>query len=290
MGVVISRTARRNIDLLTLMVLYGIASLLGAWLFMADYHALARGAPDHLGWLSLIMITCGVADAVSVVLLQRAMCSGHHGVVWTMSKSGFVLPFLASIWIFGEPAKPFKLVSLGAIVASVICFGLVNTDEAPVPAPAGAPASLRARGGRSWFVLALTALFITGLVQAFATVPSQWAGWSDRGHLRIPIYYIGVTAGYGTISFFVRRKWDFRVLPWALLVSVTALFSLVLIFKSLDSLKSVNLISLSYPVGMGVCITTFALYSLLVLREAVRPLYVVAMLLGIAGVVLGALQ
>jgi multidrug transporter EmrE-like cation transporter len=52
----------------------------------------------------------------------------------------------------------------------------------------------------------------------------------------------------------------------------------------------VNLISLSYPVGMGVCITTFALYSLLVLREAVRPLYVVAMLLGIAGVVLGALQ
>lgn len=299
MGAVISRTARRNIDLLTLMIFYGIASLVGAWTFLARYGELGEGGlPDKLGWLSVIMVTCGVADAVSVVLLQKAMRAGHHGVVWTMSKSGFVMPFLASIWIFHEPATPFKLGSLGAILASVICFGLVSATSVPAavpvvgaaPGPAGGSTSLPSRAGRSWFILALTALVITGAVQAFATFPSQWTNWHDRGNLRIPIYYIGVTAGYLVISLFVRRQVDFKVLPWALLVSVTALFSLVLIFYSLDTLNKVDMTSMSYPIGMGVCITAFALYSLLILREPVKPLYVVALLLGIAGVALGAMH
>jgi multidrug transporter EmrE-like cation transporter len=290
MGTVISRTARRKIDLLTLMAAYGAVSLVGAWVFMVDYHELARGVPDRLGWLAVIMIGAGVLDSAAVVLMQRAMCTGHHGVVWTMSKSGFVLPFLTSMLFFGERSTTFKLASLLAILASVVCFGIVSASNEPIlPPAAAAPAAGPARSARSWYLLAMGSLLITGLVQSIATVPSQWQGWADSCHLRVPIYYIGVAGGYGVISLLLRHRPTLKVLPWALLVSVTTLVSLALIFYSLDTLKKVDMTSMAYPIGMGVSITAFALYSLLVLREPVRPLYVIALLLGVAGVALGAL-
>jgi multidrug transporter EmrE-like cation transporter len=289
MGFVISRTARRNIDLLTLMLFYGLICLAGAWVFMTNYRQLMGPLPDRLGWLSAIMIVIGVLDAVCIVLLQRAMRGGHHGAVWTISKSGFVLPYLTGIWVFGEPATASRLASLGSILASVVCFGLVSASICK--APAAEPDPTCRPQVRSWFILSLVGLFLTGFLQSIAIVPSQWMGqgWTDRGNLRIPIYFVGVAVTNIAIFLIYRRRMSLQALPWALLVSLTALLSLVLIYFSLDRLMSVHMTSMCYPVGMGVCIITFAIYSLLILREPVRPLYVVALLLGVAGVALGAL-
>ena len=296
---ILSHTARRQIDIVALMALSAVTTLGLAWAVLVDYPALAEAAPQRLGQMSALVIVSGVLNSMGALLVQKAMRFGHHGMVWTMSQSGFILPFLTGVVLFSEPAAPVRLAGVGAILASVVCFGVVHSGRGGAPA-AGAPASADPAGPaqagpadpptRSWFALAVLALVALGLVQALATVPSYWKGWTDRGHLRVPIYYIGVAGGFVGAMLLRKRRLSWRIVPWALVVSVNALFSVTLIFKSMDCMAPARMISMTYPIAVGTCMAAFAAYSLFVLREAVRPLYIVGLLLSIGGVVLAALR
>ncbi len=134
------------------------------------------------------------------------------------------------------------------------------------------------------------ALAVHGVIQSLATVPSHWQGWEDNAHLRLPIYYFGVACGYVLVSLLLRRRPTWKVVPWALAMVIIAFVSLKLVFYSMDQLHIVQMVSMVYPIGTGTSITLFALYSLLIIREPARPLYVVAMCLGAVGVALSAIK
>ncbi len=126
-GMVFSHTARYKLDILSLMTVFGVLSMFlawGEWGYHVYQRTISPSATSRVWEMGLLLFGSGVLDVASVLSVQKAMQIGHHGAVWTISKSCFIVPFLTGVVLFSEPAAPFQIAGFATIIASVMVFGL----------------------------------------------------------------------------------------------------------------------------------------------------------------------
>jgi drug/metabolite transporter (DMT)-like permease len=256
-GVLYSTVSRKKLDFAVVMSVTTALNSLLCWLFFVDYEKLAeQGAPITLQ-LTGIMFLVGILSSLAFIIVLHAMKDGHHGIIWTISQSAMVIPFLVGILLFNEPLLFWNGGGMLLVFFSFLIFGL-KKNAATIENPASSS---------KWFWLSLSSFFVLGAAQAFSTVPSYWPGWGDAANLRPPLMSAGFALGYSAVMFF-RKKWpNQETLKYSLLIVVFTLPSYFTAYWSMDALAAFNKVSLVYPVSVGISIVGFSFYSLGFLRE-----------------------
>ena len=277
-GAALSQGARRGVDPIGLFGLASIFILVGAWAILPDYGELVAGPPQRLIELAAVVIAGGAIVAAGTVCVQLGMGRGHHGVVWTISQSALVIPFVAGIAMFGEPFVIHRGLGVALVVASLALLGAAK-EQAEHDAA-------RPRTRVSWFGFALLALVLLGISQTCMSVPSHWDDWQDTANLRVPLLAIGRVSPM-LVLLAVRRPRLNRaaILPVAYL-TFNGICSHQILFIGMDKLRAADMVSIAFPMAVGTCIVAFAGYSLLIIRESVSRRRLLGIAAGIAGVTL----
>jgi drug/metabolite transporter (DMT)-like permease len=276
-GVIMSMLARRGIPYTAMTAPSMAFSATAAWLFVADHSLLLSGNIARLGPLTIIMVASGVLSGLGINAISAGMRRGHHAAVWTIGQSALVVPFLAGVLLFGDRAPLLKCAGVVSVLVSVAAFGLGGA----VPQ---APGRTYTRG--AWFAFAVTALLCMGVHQVLSIVPSYWRGWEDSAHLRIPLVMSGSAITHAALCMVNRVRVQFSILKWAIGMCVIILPSLVCIYRAMDLLSAHNLTAIVYPVAVGTCVVSFALYSALIVREHIDRYRAIGIVCGLAGIVL----
>jgi len=225
-----------------------------------------------------ILLAAGSLNALGMLTVQRAMRTGHQSVIWSVSQSALVIPFLAGIVFFNEKLTMLHIIGISSLLISLAAFGFARSHSTDTPAdePVKSP---------SWFLLAIITLFIYGIQQTMMTIPSHLAAFADTAHIRIPI----VALGNGMVYFSIwgkrpvlPTKHIFMLAAFTSIVGITSSFCL---FHGLDNLAKSGMASVGFPIAVGTCISGFAIYSIVVLRESCTRLHIVGIATGLIGVV-----
>jgi drug/metabolite transporter (DMT)-like permease len=251
-GAVQQRAVRSGLDIVQFMLVGAAGVALGSWILCADWQViLAGGGCARLGQLSLAMGLAGVANALGFLLMCQAMRRGSPTVVWSLTQSAMVLPFLAGILGWGDPCPPSAALGIALLLGGIVMLGRRGGDAA---------------GGRDgvWLALVLASIVLVGGGQILAGLPSRWPGWQDAAGLRIPLqasanllFLLAWTAWQG-------GRWPtggaWRLgLAWAAVV----LGGMVLLFIGLDACAGVGMLAAAYPIAVGTCIVAFTLWNVL---------------------------
>lgn len=256
-----------------------VAAVVGATLYVR-WTPLLAGAATRTGTLVAVMAASMLLNVSGFLLVQRALRRGHQAGTWTVAQSAMIFPFLAGVALWGDSLSPARVAGFVAILAGIAAIGRGRAVVA-----GSHPAS---HGGR-WFGLALLAFGLLGGQQVLTHVPSHWADWSDVANLRPTIMFVTGALAYGTLTVWTRAWPGRREALLAALGAVIALTSQACLFAGMDRLSGAGLGAIVYPAAIGVCILTFALYSLLVLREPTSRYHWLGLACCIAGIAVIAL-
>jgi len=279
-GILHSRVARGGLSFPGYGVATSVVSAAAAAVLYVRWTPLLGGAATRTGALAAVLGGSTLLGVLGFLLIQRAMRRGHQAGTWTVAQSAMVFPFLASVILWHDELSTARVVGFLAILAGVAAIGrgraVIAGDHAARP------------GGR-WFGLALMAFGLLGGQQVLTHVPNQWADWTDTANLRAAITFAAGALGYGVVTVW-KRAWPGRR-EWllALIGACIGLASQGCFFSGLDCLSAIDLGAIVYPTAIGVCILTFALYSLLVLGEPTSPYHWLGLACCIGGILVIAL-
>lgn len=255
-GVLYSTVARKKLDFAAVMSVTTALNSLLCWLFFVDYEKMANQPPGTVLRLAGIMFMVGILASTAFIIMQRAMKDGHHGIIWTISQSAMILPFSVGILMFHEPLLFWNGGGMLFVFFSFFLFGIQKNEKT----------SSRPKNSK-WFWLSLLTFFVLGSAQSLSTIPSYWPGWVDDANLRPPLMSAGFAIGYTAIMLSRKNRPTKETLKYSLLIICTSLPSYFASYASMDALSPFNKVSLVYPVGVGISIVGFVLYSLIILRE-----------------------
>lgn len=274
-GVIYSLAARRQWDFLNLMTVNSILTFSAAALIFPRWHAI--GTQAGLVPLVWILILAGVFQAVGMLLMQKAMQTGHHAVAWTLSQAAMVIPFFSGFIIWHDALSLLKWAGLAMILSAVIFFATANRKKS-----GGTP--LPSHQGRFFLGLALAAFAAIGIQQTLVGVPSRWAGWTDTAALRIPLLSLGSLVTFLILCAARKRFEAGPMLKMAVLMLILGLPGHYFIFNGLDAWARIGMAGAVYPIAIGVCVTAFAGYSIFFIREKTTLSHYIGILAGIAGI------
>ncbi len=279
-GVFFSRAARNGMDFISLMAFTSILTTLVSSALFPDYHLLLNDPSPSCFRAVIPMLSVGLISVCGAVLLNKAMRLGHHGASWALSQSALVVPFLFGVIVWGDDVSLQNIIGLMIIIISILFFASAKNDaETP-----------KTKNTLQWLVIAITSLLFIGAQQTVMTLPSRWAEWTDLARLRIPLIQAGALLGYNLIILFRKKRIDWTVWRMAILLALTFIVSQFILFKTLDRFAEISRAAIVFPVGIGVSMILFSLYSVAVIREKMTGYHLAGIVTGITGVILVALK
>ncbi len=201
----------------------------------------------------IVMLAAGITIAGGMLLMIKAMKIGKPDIVWSICQSSLVVPFSLAIIINGEKLTLWNILGIIAILSGIILFG---QQRNPKTAQAGndSPA-------KGWFVLTLIAFAVTGCGQYCFSIPSFWSGWSDMYGLRIPLQSVGGLALFSCLLVSPNTtKPTKSIWLYGLAFAALTYAGRFTLYKSIDALGALNMISIAYPVCLGLSIVGFVAY------------------------------
>jgi hypothetical protein len=288
-GVVSSHAAQRGANyalvqwLTNLFSMLAVTGLLLAAGGTSLRDAFLPEAPRRAAALSIFAF--GFINYYMLAVMNEAMRRGPHGLTWTITQSGFILPFLMGGILFPEKAG-WTLLRVAGIVA--ILFNVFVDGLSKRAGDDAAPAT------KGWFPLAFAALLLCGANQCFVNLPSYWEESRQLPVMgRMAWSGIGAFAGLATHAIFsegprrLAAAWpEFRVAAAgaATITVVNTVVSLKLYYVCMDRLAAANAGAIALPLMVGACFCGFFLYSAFVLRERTTTLQKIAFAGGLAGI------
>lgn len=266
----------------TICAFYALATLFavpGAWIFCYRPAGWATTV-SRLDDLVLVLLGACLLNCAGQACLVYGMQCGHRAVTLAIAQSAMVLTFCASILFWGE--RP-GVIGLGGLLV-VLCGICILSATRHAPA---------ATFDRRWFFCATASFLLIGAGQILTIWPSYWVGWNDDAQLRTPLTLSISCAIYLSAMLFLRdRPIQSHLLP-AVLWAIGAVSAFLMLFRVLDQLAVAGSAGCAFPVGIGLSLLGFALYSHLRLREPFSRQTVLGLgcvLAGIAAIVVHVIE
>lgn len=275
-GIIFSYAVRKSLNFFAIMAVSTFIGTVLFGIFQSRPTLIFNGSISRLPELILAMVSSGAIGTIGVILLQRAMRIGHHGVVWTISQFAFIFPFLFGVLVHHEPLTGMKQWGILIILISVLAIGMGDSRQ-PV------------RAGGSWiiwFSLSLAAFAVLGIHQTVALVPNFWPNWDDEANLRGFLLNSGFFISYLIVLLATRGRLDRGTIKLGLLSGIIVFVSPITLFGAMDVLEKYKMLSMVFPLAVGICIVAFVSYSALFLKERSSSITLIGVGAGIAGLVL----
>lgn len=282
-GIVSSHAAKRSLNL---GIIQCAASIVLAILTfaLAGGNIVWRGEGQEL-WINFFVFLAGAGNFIVFLLLERAMRYGHNGLIWSIVNSALIFPFLMGIVIFGVDASACRWLGAAAIVAGIFTAKMKKSDE-----------TAQANGNKACLLWTLAAFIAAGITQSSVNVPSYLDGIDHISNLQKGfVMQLGmIAASVTTLPFMsdmkeLKRDWMPTLGMSLFLTVMNGLFLCVFLYRSCDMLQEAGAGAIAYPVIVGVTITAFSLYSVIVLKEKLSVMTVISTILTVCGVVMVAL-
>ena len=202
--------------------------------------------------LASFIFVAGFLNSLGQMMVHNAMKRGDHAPIWAISQSALIFPFLVGIIFFHNSGTAGQWFGTMLIVAGILI-----------------PQTKEIRNISGWFISALTAFFIFGLVQTLYNIPSQLCNSVDMAGARPLSAICGSTIGWLMIAGYSRTSlhFDRNTLLVACIMALVQLGALRMFFVSLDALAAVNCGNIAFPLMTGANISAFAAYSIFIRKE-----------------------
>lgn len=273
LGVIFSKVADKGEDVISFTTVSAFFSVLFS-LFFINWGTVFNTPTPRMGTLTGIMLAVGTLNMLGAYVLIIAMKKGHKGITWVIGQSAMMIPFLASVVIWGNAVAGSGILGIILIVTMIGIMGAFQKNDN------------KQKYNHVWLLLSLSVFVMYGVQQTISTIPSRWYGWEDVNNLRVPLNMLG---GFlcQEIMFVWGKK---RVTKSSLLYGAVAAAFILLgshfVFLSLDTLSDSALLPFVYPLAIGLSIGGMSVYSYVFLKEKLRPMQITGLLLGLAGIIL----
>jgi drug/metabolite transporter (DMT)-like permease len=238
------------------------------------------------GHAQLIVAACCMASGMvnfwMLELMSAAMQRGPNGIVWAIIQSATIIPFIMGFLFFGVSFNVVKGCGIVLVIIALTLFGLSKDNS-------GATSN-------TWLLLAFSAFFVCGIQQTVSNIPS----YSEDTRQVISVFK-SMMGSIGTlisalICNAIRRIpiprlfmencrrgifWKYIILSEGIGLFV----SYFLYYNGMDALGRAGLGNVANPLMVVSCIVGFVIYSVLFLRERLRPLQCIAIAACVAGAV-----
>ena len=247
-GIVLSRFASKKLAVISYGFLQTLLTGIAA-LFLVDFKNI--GLHDIYILLAFIF-SAGVLNSLGQNTVHNAMKRGNHAPVWAISQSALIFPFLAGIIFFHNSGGAGQWIGTSLVATGILV-----------------PSAKDVKNVSDWFLPAITAFCIFGVVQILYSIPSQLYNNVNMAGARPLAAAWGGTAGWLLVAAYNKSYLHFD--KWTLLIAGTMVLVQLLSFKvffiSLDTLSAANCGNIAFPLITGVNISGFAAYSILIRRE-----------------------
>ncbi len=258
-GVTVSRCSILGLNFNVAQGVGFLGSFLICGLILTGSGAFAHPA-EIFGWRFLSSCVAGVANFYTFVFASKAMKQGPNGLVWGIMQSGMIGSFLMGVFFFGEEPAPVRLIGLALIVSGVLTMGLAKGSKA-------------SDQGNRWVFLSFCAFFLVMTTNCCNTLPSFFPETAKISSISRGFgLFLGGSIGFAITSLpgMIRRR-DFggrgEWIAGLILVLLQTSSNAVFFFRGLDLLARNGRGGLGYPIGIGICVIGFSLYSWLILKE-----------------------
>jgi len=284
-GVVYSGVVSKKINILNLSLLYTPILIFVNFFFFADLDKIfsAGFTPPALDFFGLIVVG-GAINIVGMLLMQFGMKYGNNGFVFAIGQSALVLPFVIILAMYRETPDIAKVIGTVCVLIGVALIGFQSGSEQKSDLKEGGNTPQNKKN-YLWLVFALLAFFTIGISQAMFSS----TGYIEDAYSLRPAF-LALGAFLGSVlckAYFPDEKFSVTkpMLLFSFFLILVGMASAKLSFAAIDAMGELKLASMTYPIATGICIVTFALYSIFVLKEKTHRMG----LAGLAAIVLGVL-
>ena len=282
-GLVAGDAPKKNIDMAFLQLWSAIVSSVVSILILflpgtnavvpLKWFALALGSYFLSGFLNFFMLQ----------LMSKAMQSGPNGIIWSIIQSALVFPFIVGMVFFNTGSSAHKIAGIILLLAALVLFGIAKDNSS--------------KGGNAWRYIALLALLVCAVQQNLATFPAYFPECRKIGSL-----YCTMATSAGTVAaaliFLVcscrdgkKEQLKNNLISWDLwkyilvLQGFGLLTSYLFLYPGMFVMGRYGMGMLCYPMMVGSCIVSFTLTSMFFLKEKVKTVQIIALILCISGLV-----
>jgi len=273
-GILFSYVASRKLNVLAYYFMSSIFMSLWLGIFYVKWGVVLRGAAPKLGSMIGVMGLTGILNIGGIISMILAMRRGHHGITWTITQSAMIIPFVASILIWGNAVSTKNYIGVFSILFTLVLLGSAKPDTAD------------GKKDPVWAMLAVMSLLFLGVSQIFSTIPSRWEGWTDTSGMRVFVFSASSCVVMTVVALIRKIKPEKKVVLLALCGSVLGFFCQIFFYKGMDLMSAAGFISIVYPLAVATCIVGFALYSRFALKEHFGWKEILGIGIGLAGIVL----
>ena len=272
LGVVLSLASSNNINIYSYYFLGSLFAFTGSAVLVVEWQSIPE--MTRCGELVMWMSTGSIFNCLGHLLLFFNMKHFHKGASWAIAMSALIIPYSASTFIWGEQVTLSGICGCIIIIIGIIGLSIARKDSAG------------ARKGNLWLLSSLANFVCYGLAQICMGVPSHWEHWLDSANLRSPLSAL-LCAVFMFIVMILNKQTGYRkTLVYGIVYSVIYLTALCLIFKTLDILSVFEMSKIFWPLGSGVCIFSFCIYSHIRFREKFSRLDVCSIIILLCGLIL----
>ncbi len=254
-GIVISRSSAKGWNLDRIQAGAALLILLGSFILFPFLAGAEAVPPSPSVVISLLF--AGIANYMAFLMMNRAMKSGHNGIVWSLVQSALIWPFLMGILFFGVECTLSRICGVLLILAGILVAGLVRNGSVG--------------GWKEWLPAALAAFALAGLSQCLANLPSYLGGGEFSSVAKAAALQLGTLVAFGVLLCLrrTRPKEKTAWMPILALAGATVIPQYFLFYRGLDLLAAQGAGAIGYPIVLGSCIAGFSLYSAFILHERV---------------------
>lgn len=284
-GAIAGKAPKLNIQMEHLLLSGGIISMIISAIFMyLSGSAFTPDTPKAALLLTLLAFFIdGVMCYVQHVGTSKAMQHGPNGVIWALTQSAMVFPFMVGIIFYGVQLTVLRLAGIILLLTSLALFGGVKSDSGAAKGP--------------WKLPTLIVLIVVIIGQVSVNIPFYYKETKGISNcFCILVMMIGYIIP-AFIKLLLDKKGGFvqdmkktfsRKEVWlcsVLLLPVAAVIAFTLQIPGMKVMGAHGLGGMCFPLMVGSCIASFSLYSVIVLKEKLKAMELTALILCITGLV-----
>lgn len=295
-GVISGSAPKHGLQMSLVQLLGGLTSLVIGICVLLTTGSLTQATPEAIRYVIVCCLLSGIGNYALLQLMSRAMQTGPNGIIWSIVQSGLIFPFTMGILFFNVELNAWKVCGIIMIITALAIFGTAKDNSAS--------------GSRKWLLFAFTAFVICGIQQSINSLPSYRDDCTGLSVLKSLMNSTGVVlaALFGQLTGLEARRladangnqlhgpkaflaalrqhlgsrfmWGYIAMQQGFHV----ITSYLLMYRGMDAMRAAGLGNVSYPLLVSSCIVGFFLYSLIFLREKVRPIQFLGLALCIGGI------
>ena len=98
-GIIFSYIARKSMKFHVVIGVQAAWGVLLSWILISNLKVLMTEQIPYVGLLTVVMIISGMLCSIGMMIMQRALKMGHHGIVFTISQSAMLIPFMFGVFV-----------------------------------------------------------------------------------------------------------------------------------------------------------------------------------------------